>query len=259
MLRFILHSNDTTSTNPALDVPIRQDASDRSTNTAIAARDLEMVYRTSQEVQALKSVNLDVLKGDVHMIMGPSGAGKTTLLLLLSGLLTPTRGRIQLLGRDLTTLSRPQLDRFRLKNIGILFQESNLLRSLTALENVETVLKIQGIRENIARRESLELLQAIGLGDRANHLPKQLSGGQQQRVAVARSLAGSPPIIIADEPTASLDSKNGQLVVESMRRLAKEKSCTVLIATHDPRILDLADRVSHLQDGILLNEFAGRA
>ncbi|HHP7246093.1 MAG TPA: ABC transporter ATP-binding protein, partial [Elainellaceae cyanobacterium] len=126
-----------------------------------------------------------------------------------------------------------------------------------ALENVETVLKIQGIRENIARREALELLQAVGLGDRANHLPRQLSGGQQQRVAVARSMVGSPPIIIADEPTASLDSKNGQLVVESMRRLAKEKSCTVLIATHDSRILDLADRVSHLRDGVLLNEFAG--
>ncbi|MEB3356663.1 MAG: ABC transporter ATP-binding protein [Synechococcales bacterium] len=224
----------------------------RSCDLAIAATGIDMVYQTgSQTFQALKGVDIAVPTGVMQMVVGPSGAGKTTLLLILAGLLTPTQGQIHLLGQDVTQYSRRQLDRFRLKNIGILFQESNLLRSLTALENVTATLSLKGIHGRAAQQEAHRLLAAVGLDDRAHHLPRQLSGGQQQRVAIARALAGNPALLIADEPTAALDSANGHRVVESMRQLAKEQGSTVLIATHDPRILNFADRIAHLNDGVL--------
>ena len=219
---------------------------------AIAAQGIDMVFNTGeQSFRALRGVNLRVRPGAVQMIVGPSGAGKTTLLLILAGVLTPTAGHIQLLGQPLTQMTRQDMDRFRLHNIGVMFQDSNLLRSLTALENVEAALVMKGIHGHDARLQAEALLDEVGLGDRAHHLPRELSGGQQQRVAVARSLAGNPPIIIADEPTAALDSHNGHIVVESMRRLAKEHGCTVLIATHDPRILSFADCIANLTDGVL--------
>lgn len=219
---------------------------------AIAAQGIDMMFNTGgQSFQALKNVNLRVRPGAVQMIVGPSGAGKTTLLLILAGVLTPTAGRVHLLGHTITHMDRQAVDHFRLHNIGVIFQESNLLRSLTALENVEAALMMKGIRGRDARNQAMALLEEVGLGDRAHHLPRELSGGQQQRVAVARSLAGTPPILIADEPTAALDSQNGHIVVESMRRLAKNHSCTVLIATHDPRILGFADCIANLNDGVL--------
>ncbi|MEM9448350.1 MAG: ABC transporter ATP-binding protein [Cyanobacteria bacterium P01_E01_bin.6] len=219
---------------------------------AIVAQGVNMVFTTGEQpFQALKDVNLRVHSGKVQMIVGPSGSGKTTLLLILAGVLTPTSGRVHLLGHTLTNMPRQHMDRFRLHSIGVMFQESNLLRSLTALENVKAALLMKGFQAREARRQAKDLLEEVGLGDRANHLPKELSGGQQQRVAVARSLAGNPPIIIADEPTAALDSHNGHIVVELMRRLAKEHGCTVLIATHDPRILNFADCIANLTDGVL--------
>jgi len=224
----------------------------RTGNMAIAATGIDMVYHTSsQSFQALKGVDIALPTGEVHMVVGPSGAGKTTLLLILAGLLTPTQGQIYLLDQDVTRYSRRQLDRFRLKNIGILFQESNLLRSLTALENVVATLSLKGIHGRAAQQEAHRLLAAVGLEDRTHHLPRQLSGGQQQRVAIARALAGNPALLFADEPTAALDSTNGHRVVESMRRLAKEQGTTVLIATHDPRILSFADHIAQLNDGVL--------
>lgn len=255
MLRFIRQFGRT-APNPIGGRSSRWGGASQDAELAIVARNLDMVYCSEmQPFQALKSVNFRVRRGDLQMVVGPSGAGKTTLLLILAGLLTPTHGYVQLLGHDITQMPRTQLDQFRLHNVGILFQESNLLRSLTALENVEAVLKIRGIHGPTAHREAFDLLKAVGLGDRTHHLPRQLSGGQQQRVAIARSLAGNPPIIIADEPTAALDSKNGRTMIEIMRRLAKEKGCTVLVATHDPRILDMADRVAHLSDGVLSEDF----
>jgi putative ABC transport system ATP-binding protein len=219
---------------------------------ALIAHGIDMVYDTGeQRFQALKHVNLRVRKGKVQMIVGPSGAGKTTLLLILSGVLTPTAGQVKILGHTLTNLSRQEMDRVRLHSIGVMFQESNLLRSLTAQENVEAVLLMKGFAAREAQREARQLLDEVGLGDRADHLPRELSGGQQQRVAVARSLAGNPPLIIADEPTAALDSSNGRIVVELMRRLAKDHGCAVVIATHDPRILSFADCISNLTDGVL--------
>ncbi|MGB3495501.1 MAG: ABC transporter ATP-binding protein [Elainellaceae cyanobacterium] len=219
---------------------------------AIAAHRIDMVFETdAQTFQALTGVSLRVRKGDVQMIVGPSGAGKTTLLLILAGLLTPTAGRIQLLGQTITQMDRQHLDHLRLHHMGVMFQESNLLRSLTARENVESALEMKGSRGRAGRRQAKALLDEVGLSDRADHLPRELSGGQQQRVAVARALAGSPDLIIADEPTASLDSHNGRRVVELMRKLAKDQGCTVVIATHDPRILEFGDRISTLTDGML--------
>jgi putative ABC transport system ATP-binding protein len=219
---------------------------------AIAIHRLDMIFSSkNQHFQALKAVDLTVPKGVIQLILGPAGAGKTTLLSVVAGLLTPTAGRVILLGEEMTKMSKPQQARFRLLNVGIVFQENNLLRSLTALENIEIALNLRGIRGRAARQQARQLLKAVGLGDKLNQLPRQLSGGQQQRVAVARSLAGTPRLLIADEPTASLDFENGRIVVELFRNLVKGNDCTVLMATHDHRLINYADRIAHLEDGVL--------
>jgi putative ABC transport system ATP-binding protein len=219
---------------------------------AIAARGVEMVYQSSGErFQALKGVDLDVKRGDIQLLMGPSGSGKTTLLSILAGILTPTQGNVRLLGEDITRLSSSKLAQFRLQNIGFIFQGFNLFPALTALENIEVALKLKGIRGSIARKQAYDLLEQVGLADKAKQHPQDLSGGQKQRVAIARALAGNPQLIMADEPTAALDSHNGHAVIELLRNLAKEKGRTVLIVTHDPRIIDVADNVAYLEDGML--------
>jgi putative ABC transport system ATP-binding protein len=225
---------------------------DRADTKAIVARGIEMVYETGAErYQALKNVNLDVKFGDIQLLMGPSGSGKTTLLSILAGILTPTSGSVRLLGQEITELSTSKLAQFRLENIGFIFQGFNLFPALTALENVEVALKLKGFRKAAARQQAQELLEQVGLKDKANRLPQDLSGGQKQRVAIARALAGNPQLIMADEPTAALDSQNGHAVIELLRRLAKDKGRTVLIVTHDPRIIDVADHVTYLEDGII--------
>lgn len=225
---------------------------DRRAVAAIAARGLEMVFLSGTErFRALKAVDFSVLEGNVQMVMGSSGAGKTTLLLVLAGLLTPTAGRVHLLGEEITRMSRQALARFRLQHMGILFPDSHLFHNLTALENVEIALELKGLRGQAARQHAHQLLEEVGLGNRVNFLPRQLSGGQQQRVAVARALAGNPQMIFADEPTASLDSENGWKVVELLRKLTKEEGGTVLIATHDHRIISLADHITYLEDGVM--------
>ena len=158
---------------------------------------------------------------------------------------------ISLLGLNLSALSLGLLEHFRRLNIGIVFQDSNLLRSLTAMENVEAMLQFRGIQRHAARRQANDLLHAVGLYTHRNHLPRQLSGGQQQRVSVARALAGYPPVILADEPTAALDSGTGHKVVEFMKHIAQNHGCTIIMTTHDPRILDVGDRTLHLHDGQL--------
>jgi len=219
---------------------------------AIAASDVEMVYQTgNQSLRVLKSVDLNVKKGDIQLLMGPSGSGKTTLLSILGGILKPTSGDVTLLGKNITRLSQSKLSQFRLDTIGFIFQGFNLFDALTAAENIEVALKMKGLRPRAARREARNLLERVGLADRANQLPRDLSGGQKQRVAIARSLAGDPQIIMADEPTAALDSHSGQVVIELLRKLAKESNRTVLMVTHDPRIQKVADRVTYLEDGEL--------
>lgn len=225
---------------------------DRAETKAIAARGIEMVYHTGAEnYQALKHVDLDVKFGDIQLLMGPSGSGKTTFLSILAGILTPSAGSVRLLGQEITKLSSNKLAQFRLENIGFIFQGFNLFPALTALENVEVALKLKGVRKTAARHQAQELLEQVGLGDKGNRLPQDLSGGQKQRVAIARALAGNPQLIMADEPTAALDSQNGHAVIELLRNLAKEKGRTVLIVTHDPRIIDVADHVAYLEDGIM--------
>jgi putative ABC transport system ATP-binding protein len=220
--------------------------------TAIAATDVRMSYQSGSDMfHALKGVDLQVPTGDMQLLMGPSGSGKTTLLSILAGILTPTGGSVKLLGQDITKMSPKALARFRLENIGFIFQGFNLFPALSAVENVEVALKLKGYRRAAAHQEALVLLEQVGLADKAKNLPRDLSGGQKQRVAIARALAGNPALIMADEPTAALDSQNGHAVIELLRQLAKEGGRTVLLVTHDPRIMDAADRITYLEDGLI--------
>ncbi|MBD1868950.1 ABC transporter ATP-binding protein [Oculatella sp. FACHB-28] len=219
---------------------------------AIAAKGIEMVYHAgTQSFHALQDINLEIAKGNIQLLMGPSGSGKTTLLSILAGILTPTSGSVFLLGEEITRMSRQQLSRFRLRNIGFIFQGFNLFPALTAVENIEVILKLKGYRVGAAHKEALFLLEQVGLGNKAKNLPQDLSGGQKQRVAIARALAGDPQLIMADEPTAALDSQSGHAVIALLRNLAKEGGRSVLMVTHDSRIIDVADRVAYLEDGIL--------
>ena len=219
---------------------------------SILAKGVEMAFQAGQQrFQILQGIDLEIRSGDIQLLMGPSGSGKTTLLSILAGLLTPTTGKVYLLGEEITKMSRTKLSRFRRQNIGFIFQDFNLFPALTAAENIEAVLNIKGIQGKAARYQAQALLEQVGLGLKANQKPGDLSGGQKQRVAIARALAGNPRLIMADEPTAALDSHSGHTVIELLRHLAKEGGCTVLMVTHDPRIIDVADRVAHLEDGIL--------
>ena len=211
-----------------------------------------MAYRSKAgSFRALKGVNLEVQQGDIQLLMGPSGSGKTTLLSILAGILTPTEGSVFLFEEEITKFSTEKLAQFRLQNIGFIFQGFNLFPALSAAENVELILGIKGIRGKAARQQTQMLLEQVGLADKANQKPGDLSGGQKQRAAIARALAGNPRLIMADEPTAALDSHSGHNVISLLRKLAKEEGCTVLMVTHDPRLVDVADRVAYLEDGVL--------
>lgn len=211
-----------------------------------------MIYSSGrQSFKVLKGIDLKVRRGDIQLLMGPSGSGKTTLLSILAGLLTPTAGQVLLLGQEITKMSRKRLAQYRLNNIGFIFQGFNLFPALTAQENVEIAFGIKGIKGQRASQEAQQLLEQVGLGDKANLLPRDLSGGQKQRVAIARALVDHPPLIMADEPTAALDSKSGHDVIALLGRLAKEEGSTVLMVTHDPRIVGVADRILDLEDGMI--------
>ena len=219
---------------------------------AIVAKGVEMEFKSQKRCfQILKGIDLAIPKGNIQLLMGPSGSGKTTLLSILAGLMTPTRGKVSLLGEDITRMSRQKLAKFRQQNIGFIFQNFNLFPALTASENIEVALNIQGINRKTAKDQVQILLEQVGLENQSEQKPSDLSGGQKQRVAIARALAGSPQLIMADEPTAALDSKSGHSVIELLRALAKEQGCTVLMVTHDPRIIDVADSVTYLEDGTL--------
>jgi putative ABC transport system ATP-binding protein len=237
---------------PNIDPSLNRDGSDAQPTTVIACQGIEMIFQSGKQTyHALKGIDLEVHKGTIQLLMGPSGSGKTTLLSILAGLLTPTGGSVKLLGKEITAMSRSELAKFRLANIGFIFQKFNLFPALSAAENIEIVLTMKGISEKVAKKEAQHLLTMVGLADKSELLPRDLSGGQQQRVAIARALAGGPQLIMADEPTAALDSYNGHAVIELLGRLAKQEGCTVVMVTHDPRIVDVADRVAYLEDGIL--------
>jgi putative ABC transport system ATP-binding protein len=201
--------------------------------------------------QILFEINLTLKAGEVVILKGPSGSGKTTLLTLMGGLRSPQTGSLKVLGKELVGAKKNQLVKLR-RNIGYIFQSHNLLECLTARQNVAMSLELhpQYSRAEI-KQKTQEILEAVGLGDRLNYYPHNLSGGQKQRVAIARALVSHPQMVLADEPTASLDSKSGHDVVNIMQKLAKEQGCTILIVTHDNRILDVADRIVELEDGHL--------
>lgn len=204
-----------------------------------------------QQIRILQDISWEAQRGSIQLIMGPSGSGKTTFLSILAGLLTPTKGQVYLLGQNITKLSHKKRTAFRRQHIGFIFQNFNLFPALTAAENVELILNVKGVQGNDARYQAQLLLEQVGLELYANQRPRDLSGGQKQRVAIARALAGNPPLIMADEPTAALDSHSGHRITELLRCLAKEHHCTVLIVTHDPRIRDVADQITYLEDGML--------
>ncbi len=200
--------------------------------------------------QILFEINLTLTAGEITIMKGPSGSGKTTLLTLLGGLRSAHHGSLVVFGRELVGASQRRLIQTR-RNIGYIFQGHNLLASLTARQNVQMSLQLHPESSRSAKRQAIAMLDAVGLGDRADAYPANLSGGQKQRVAIARALASHPKLVLADEPTASLDGKSGRAVVEVMRRLAKEQGCTILLVTHDGRILDVADRLIQMEDGRL--------
>ncbi|MDY6786024.1 MAG: DevA family ABC transporter ATP-binding protein [Cyanobacteriota bacterium] len=201
--------------------------------------------------QTLFNINLALEAGEVTIMKGPSGSGKTTLLTLLGGLRTPQSGSLKVLGQELVGAKTSKLVKVR-RNIGYIFQAHNLLRSLTARQNVQMSIELHsGISPRQAKRRSIAILEAVGLGERVDYYPEHLSGGQKQRVAIARALVSHPKMVLADEPTAALDSKSGRDVVELMQNLARDQGCTILLVTHDNRILDVADRLLHLEDGHL--------
>lgn len=200
-------------------------------------------------VTAVHNVSLSVSPGEIVLIMGPSGSGKTTLLSMLGALLKPTEGTIQLNGTVISALAESRLPEIRLKQFGFIFQDFNLLSALTTLENVAIVAELAGSRSSEARRKATDLLRELGLGERLNFLPEKLSGGEKQRVAIARALVNDPALILADEPTANLDSKIGKEIMRLLRHIAKEQRRSVIIVSHDQRIRDIADRVLWLEDG----------
>ena len=205
--------------------------------------------------QALFDINLEIAAGEIVIMTGPSGSGKTTLLSILAGILTPTSGEINLLGEEITRMSAKKLSRFRRDSIGFIFQGFNLFGALNAVENVQVALEIKGIKGKSATNQALELLDMVGLANKANLLPRDLSGGQKQRIAIARALAGNPQLIMADEPTAALDSHNGQAVIELLCNLAREGGSTVVMVTHDSRIQSFADNVAFLEDGEITENY----
>jgi putative ABC transport system ATP-binding protein len=201
--------------------------------------------------QVLFQINLKITEGEIVILTGPSGSGKTTLLSLIGGLRSVQEGSLQHFEKELRGASEEQLVQTR-RQIGYIFQAHNLLPFLTARQNVQMSIELQ---EHLGGRETEEraalILEKVGLGHRIDYYPDSLSGGQKQRVAIARALAGNPPLVLADEPTAALDSKTGRDVVNLMQRLAKEQHCTIVLVTHDNRILDIADRIVHMEDGRL--------
>ena len=219
----------------------------------VRIENITRVYKVGQmETNALRGVNLTIENGEFTALVGPSGSGKTTLLQMAGCLDQPTTGTVFVDGKNVTTLNRNQRADMRKDHIGFIFQFFALIPTLTAYENIEMPLLLNGVRLPERKDRVQELLKAIDLADRANNRPDQMSGGQQQRVAIARALATKPALILADEPTANLDTANGEQVMEIMTRLNKETGVTFVFATHDPRVIKYARRVVTLRDGIIV-------
>lgn len=200
-------------------------------------------------VRALRGVDLDVYSGEMTLLVGPSGCGKTTLLSVVCGILDATAGSIHVLGTDIAQLTNSRLVGFRGRNVGFVFQQFNLLPALTAVENVCVPLLLQGWPRRKALRRAYEMIERVGLTDRAEAPPSNLSGGQQQRVAIARALIHEPKLLVCDEPTSALDARTGHTIMELLRAVALESDRAVIVVTHDPRVYDFGDRIANMEDG----------
>ena len=221
----------------------------------IKTKNISKVYKQADiEIRALDNVSTNFKQGEVTAIVGPSGSGKTTFLNSIGGLDSPTKGQVFIDNKDITKLNSNELIDFRLKNIGFVFQSYNLIPVLTAKENVEFIMLMQGDLKLIRDKRSKELLEAVGLNEHLNRRPNQLSGGQQQRVAVARALASKPKFVLADEPTANLDSSSTANLLDIMHNLNIEENMTFIFSTHDQRVIDRATRIITLEDGKILSD-----
>lgn len=221
----------------------------------ISVQNVYKTYRTgSLDVQALRGVSFTVNEGEFLAVVGPSGSGKSTLMNLVGGLDIPTEGAISVDSIDLSSINSRMLSDLRLRHIGFVFQAYNLIPVLSAQENVEFVLQLQGLSHSKRKKQAQEVLRDVGLGDLFHRRPSEMSGGQQQRVAVARAIASSPRLILADEPTANLDSKTGEDLLELMVRLNEERNVTFLFSTHDPKVMNHAKRIITLVDGKIASD-----
>jgi len=231
------------------------------TSPAVVCQSVTKVFGTGDaKVQALRGVDCDIQYGEMTLLVGPSGCGKTTLISIIAGLLDPSDGEVQVLGTDRKDLWGANLVRFRLDNIGFVFQQYNLLPPLTAAENVAVPLIIAGENRRQATERAKSVLDQVGLGDKFDSLPKQLSGGQQQRVAIARALVHEPKLLVCDEPTAALDAASGQRVMKLLTETSVQSDRAVVIVTHDNRVFDFGDTIISMSDGVVKDigsEYAG--
>jgi putative ABC transport system ATP-binding protein len=220
-----------------------------STAHAVRAQALTKTFQNGATVHALRGVDLDLHYGELSMLVGPSGCGKTTLLCVIAGLLDRSEGMVEILGERVCDFPERERVHFRRRNLGFVFQQFNLLPALTAAENVAVPLIANGMKRTQAVRRATELLDRLGMADRADHLPKQLSGGQQQRVAMARAVVHEPRLVICDEPTSALDAGTGHRVMELLTEVAVRADRALIVVTHDSRIFDFADVIAHMEDG----------
>jgi putative ABC transport system ATP-binding protein len=217
---------------------------------SVQVEKVDKIYQLGEvPVQALRDVSLDLKKGEFVAIMGPSGSGKTTLLNLIGVLDKPTKGKIFIDGRDITTLKEKELTHLRRSTVGYIFQFYNLIPVLSAFENVELPMLISGMPKKEREERANQLLEKVGLAGRKKHRPDELSGGEQQRVAIVRALANKPSVVLADEPTGDLDSKTGTEVMTALRDLSSNEGATVIVVTHDPMVASLASKIFNMQDG----------
>jgi putative ABC transport system ATP-binding protein len=225
------------------------------TNSMIEAAEIvKTLGEGAGRVEALKGISLSLAGGELTLLMGPSGSGKTTLLSVLGCMLSPTSGTVQIRGRSTSGLDSEALAELRRDNVGFVFQSYHLFPTLTAAENVRLALDVRGERSPLARAKAEKALETVGLAHKAKAFPRELSGGEQQRVAVARAIVGDASLILADEPTAALDSENGQAVMTVLAEIAKNPARALFIVTHDPRIMPFADRILRIEDGRIVSD-----
>ncbi len=218
----------------------------------LKTENLEKIYDDDGvPVHALRGINLTINKGEYLVIAGPSGSGKTTLLNLLGTLDKPTKGKIYFENKDITNKKKRELSDFRLHKFGFIFQAYNLIPVLTALENIEFTMMLLGIPEKERRRRAFNLMDELGIKELANKRPNDMSGGQQQRVAAVRAIVNNPAVVLADEPTANLDSKTGDILLDMMKKMNKEKNITFIFSSHDKQVMDRAERLLILKDGLI--------